>query len=587
VRSDEAGRRRVGAPTGPVTGETIDCGALGSNVQGGLEFIRTMGAARLAAMGAVGVGLIGFFAFVILQLSSETMVPLYTDLDFEDSGAVVRQIEQRGIPYELRHEGATVLVPESKVLRLRMDLASEGLPTGGGVGYEIFDRGDTLGATSFVQNINHLRALEGELSRTIKELDRVSAARVHLVIPERRLFSQDTVSPSASIVVKTRGSLDPAQIRAIRHLVASAVEGLIPMRVAIVDDTGRLLADGSGEADPGSATALDDRRRAMEQQMRLQVENIVGSIVGPDRVRVQVAAELHHNRITETTDQYDPEGRVIRSSQLREESTQSKDAGAGEATVGNELPGAEAGGAAGGASENVETTEEITNYEISRTSKTEIIEPGSVKRLSVAVVVDGLYTQADDGSITYAPRPQDQLDRIAALVRSSIGYDVDRGDTVEIANLRFAAAPQSLPLQENDSLLPTFTKGDIMRFAELGVLFLLGLLVLMFVARPLVRRILAPDATGSATGTALVTAEADGTAAPADGEAAIPQLTGPPGMDAQTAQLPGPPTFDALDLAEQMSEVQAASLRKVGEMIEQNPNEAVAIIRNWIHEPAT
>ena len=551
-------------------------------MQGGLEFLKTMGAGRLAAMGAVGVALIGFFAFLIIHLSSETMVPLYTDLDYEDSGAVVQEIEKRGIPYEMRMEGSTILVPESQVLRLRMDLASDGLPTGGGVGYEIFDRGDTLGATSFVQNINHLRALEGELARTIKELGRVSAARVHLVIPERRLFSQDAVSPSASIVIKTRGAIDAAQIRAIRHLVASAVEGLIPARVAVIDDGGRLLADGSGQDDPGSAGVLDERQRSIEQQLRMQIENIVSSVVGIDRVRVQVAAQLDFNRVTQTTDEFDPEGRVVRSSQLREENSTSQEANPdGAATIGEELPGADAQDNATGTNENATTTEEVTNYEISRTTKTEVIEPGQVKRLSVAVVVDGIYTQNADGETVYEPRTQEQLDRIAALVRSAVGFDTDRGDTVEVANLRFAAAPQGMLLEAEDSLIPTFTKGDFMRFAELGVLFLLGMLVLLFVARPLVRRILAPDRMGS--GTEMVTAGEAGSDTGSTGE--TPQLTGPAGAT-EKANVPVPQTFEAISFAEQIGEVQAQSLKKVGKLIEQNPNEALTIIRNWIHEAA-
>ncbi|MCT8971796.1 flagellar basal-body MS-ring/collar protein FliF [Microbaculum marinisediminis] len=548
-------------------------------MQGGLDFLKTMGAARLAAMGAVGVGLIGFFAFLILYLSSETMVPIYTDLDYDDSGAVVRELEARGVPYEMRRDGSTILVPESQMLRLRMDLASDGLPTGGGVGYEIFDRGDTLGATSFVQNINHLRALEGELARTIRELDRVAAARVHLVIPERRLFSQDASSPSASIVVKTRGALDPAQIRAIRHLAASAVEGLIPARVAIVDDSGRLLADGSGAEDPGSATVLDERRRGIEQQLRLQIENIVSSVVGAERVRVQVAAELEFNRVTQTTDQYDPDGRVVRSSQLREESSTANEANPdGATTLGNELPGADAAANLTGTSETATTTEEVTNYEISRTTKTEVIEPGRVKRLSVAVVVDGIYSQNANGEIVYEPRTQDQLDRIAALVRSAVGFDADRGDTVEVANLRFAAAPQGMPLDSADSFLPTFTKADIMRFAELAVLFLLGMLVLLFVARPLVGRILAPE---RATGTAMVPAPSG--AEPGEGE---PRQLAAPEDAKPGASMPVPQTFEAINFAEQVGEVQAASLRRVGEIIEQNPTEALSIIRSWIHEAA-
>ena len=544
-------------------------------MQGGLEFLKTLGAGRLAAMGAVGVGLIGFFAFLILYLSSETMVPIYTDLDYEDSSAVVSELEKRGIPYEMRRDGSTILVPESKMLRLRMDLAGEGLPTGGGIGYEIFDRGDTLGATSFVQNINHLRALEGELARTIKELDRVSAARVHLVIPERRLFSQDAISPTASIVVKTRGSLDASQIRAIRHLVASAVEGLIPARAAIVDDGGRLLADGTGDDDPGSATVLDERRRGIEQQLRAQVENIVASVVGPDRVRVQVAAELEFNKVTQTTDQFDPEGRVVRSSQVREETSSSNETNPdGSTTVSKELPGADPNANQTGTTQSTSTTEEVTNYEISRTTKTEVVEAGRIRRLSVAVVVDGIYTQNANGEIVYEPRPQEQLDRIAALVRSAAGFDSDRGDTVEVANLRFAAAPQSMPLEQADSFLPTFTKADIMRFAELGVLFLLGMLVLLFVARPLVRRILAPEARPA--GTALVPAGDAGASETA-------QLAGPA---EPKAPVPVPQTFEAINFAEQIGEVQAQSLRRVGELIEQNPNEALTIIRNWIHEAA-
>lgn len=550
-------------------------------MQGGLEFLKSLGAARLAAMGAVAVALIGFFAFLIVHLSAPTMVPLYTDLDYEDSGAVVRELERRGIAYELRYEGTTVLVPSTDVLRLRMDLASAGLPSGGGVGYEIFDRGDTLGATSFVQNINHLRALEGELARTIRSLDRVATARVHLVIPERRLFARETVSPSASIVLKTRGALSEVHIRAIRHLVASAVEGMTPGRVAVVDEAGRLLADGDGDIDAGSMAVLDERRRGIEKQMRSQIEDILASIVGPDRARVQVSAELDHNRVTQTTDQYDPEGRVVRSSQVREESAASNEAtDDGGVTVANELPAAGLDAAAGMTSETSNRTEEITNYEISRTTRTEVTEPGRIRRLSVAVVVDGLYVQNANGETVYEPRPQDQLDRIAAIVRSAIGFDQARGDTVEIANLRFAESPRELPPDEASSLIPSLTNADFMRLAELAVLLLVAVLVMLFVARPLVRRILAPDGTG--TGLALSGPEgADEEGLGAEGDA-VPQLAGP----ASALNLPVPATDGAIELAQQVGEIQASSLRKVGELIEQNPTEALNIIRTWIHAPA-
>src|SRR6185437_12266354 len=185
---------------------------------------------------------------------------------------------------------------------LRMKLAEGGLPKGGGVGYEIFDKSDALSTTSFVQSINHLRALEGELSRTIRGIDKIQAARVHLVLPERPLFSRETPEPSASIVVRVRGSLEPAQIRAIRHLVASSVNGLKPQRVSIVDETGRLLADGAGGENEN--TAGDERRAAFEKRMRNEVEAIVSSVVGQGRARVQLTADFDYNKVTQTSDKF-------------------------------------------------------------------------------------------------------------------------------------------------------------------------------------------------------------------------------------------------------------------------------------------
>src|SRR6516164_2536079 len=210
-------------------------------------------------MGAVTIALIGFFGFLIMRVTAPQMTPLFTDLTLEDSTAIVRELERQGVPYELRNDGAIVLAPKDRVPRLRMSLAEGGLPKSGGVGYEIFDKSDALGATSFVQNINHLRALEGELARTIRSLDRVQAARVHLVLPERPLFARETPEPSASIVVRVRGTLEPQQIRAIRHLVASAVNGLKPQRVSIIDEAGQLLADGAAT---NTDTAIGDERRA-------------------------------------------------------------------------------------------------------------------------------------------------------------------------------------------------------------------------------------------------------------------------------------------------------------------------------------
>src|SRR5436853_6713221 len=386
-------------------------------------------------MAAVTAALVGVFAFIILRVTAPQMAPVFTDLTPEDSAAIVKDLERQGIPYELKSDGAIVMVPRDRMTRVRMKLAEGGLPKGGSVGYEIFDKSDALGTTSFVQNINHLRALVGELDRTIRAIDRIQAARVHLVLPERPLFSRETPEPSASIVVRVRGSLEPQQIRAVRHVVASAVSGLKPQRVSIVDEAGQLLADGAtGDADN---TIADERRAGFEKRMRSQVEAIVSSVVGAGRARVQLSADFDYNKITQTSDRFDPEGRVLRSSQTREESSATAE-NTGQVTVNNELPGNQARDAAPAARDQSKKTEETNNYEISRTTKTEVTEAGRVNRISVAGLVDGSYSKNDKGEMVYQERGKEQLDRIAALVRSSIGFDQKRGDQVEVVNLKFA-----------------------------------------------------------------------------------------------------------------------------------------------------
>src|ERR1700726_2246657 len=446
------------------------------------------------AMIAVTAALISFFGFVIMRVTTPQMTTLFTDLSTEDSSGIIKDLERQAIPFELRNDGAVIMVPKDKVTRLRMKLAETGLPKGGGVGYEIFDKSDALGTTSFVQNINHLRALEGELARTIRAIDRIQAARVHLVLPERPLFSRETPEPSASIVVRVHGALEPQQIKAIRHLVASAVSGLKPQRVSIVDEAGQLLADGAGTGNDADNAVADDPVAGLEKRMRNQVEAIVSSVVGAGRARVELSADFDYNKITETSDHFDPEGRVLRSSQTREESSATAE-NSGQVTVNNELPGNQGQGVAPTARDQSKKTEETNNYEISRTTKTEVTEVGRVNRISVAVLVDGSYSKNEKGEMVYQERSKDQLDRIATLVRSAIGFDQKRGDQIEVVNLRFAEAPSVAPVVEPTGLLGMlqFTKDDVMYVIELGVMMLLSLVVLFMVIRPLVKRILASE----------------------------------------------------------------------------------------------
>ncbi|CTQ51992.1 Flagellar M-ring protein [Roseibium album] len=535
-------------------------------MNGLIEFIKTLGPARIAAMGAVAAILIGVFAFIILRVTAPQMTTLYNELALEDSAAIVSQLESQGIQFSLARQGATILVPKEQVARLRMQLAAEGLPTGGSIGYEIFDRTDTLGATSFVQNINHLRAMEGELSRTIGSLDRIRNARVHLVIPEKQLFQRDRRAPSASIVLNVRGSLGPGEIRAVQHLVATAVDGLDPDRVSVVDESGRLLASGvGGDEDSIVSASLQERTVEVESRLRNQIEEILNSVVGPGRARVRVNADIDYNRLTETTETFDPDGQVVRSTQSKEEASSAISRN-GQVTVGNQLPNANAENGAG--RDTSTQTEEVVNYEISRSTRTEVIEAGQINRLSVAVLVDGTYEPDGNGNSAYAPRDQEMLDRIAVLVRSAVGFDEGRGDVVEVVNLQFALPPQDEILAEGDGLFD-FTRDDIVRFAELAVLFLIALLLLLFVVRPLLRRIVTP-------------------------EEKQPQelMIGPDGTLVVETEVPQEEEEDEqfviewLEKAKHEGAMQASSINKVGEMIVDHPTDAVNIVRGWLDEQA-
>jgi flagellar M-ring protein FliF len=575
-------------------------------VQGFLDFVKSLGAARMAAMAAVTLALIGFFSFLIVHMTTPQMVPLFTDLALDDSASIAKELDRQGITYTLKNNGSIVLVPQEKVARLRMTLAEEGLPKGGGVGYEIFDKSDALGATSFIQNINKLRALEGELARTIRGLDQVQAARVHLVLPDRPLFSHEKVEASASIVLRVRGTLSPSQVRAIRHLVASAVTGLKPERISIVDETGKLLADGAGDDNALTAAGADERKIAFESRLRKEVENIVSSVVGPGRSRVEINVDFDMNRITQTSDRYDPDGRVVRSSQTREEESANGTGKIGGAvSVANGLPGSNPG-ANGGNNDQTHKTEEIVNYEISRTTKTEVIEAGRVNRISAAVLVDGTYSKNDKGEVVYQPLPKEEIDRITALVRSAIGYDAKRGDQVEVVNLRFAEdRAQSIAPPTGWMSYLQFSRDEIMGLAEKGVMVLLGLIVLLTVVRPLVRRIVTPEGAearagaAGAAGTAGVAGAlgipggpninmSGGTTVSAQGGGSITSSGGANisivGSDESVAI--SNRTSAMIDVAKVQGQVHAQSVQKVGELAEKNPHEAVAIIRSWLHEDA-
>lgn len=534
---------------------------------------------------AVTLALVGFFAFVMIRMSQPSLSVLFADLGSQDVSAILKDLDTRGVKYELRADGQTILVPKTDVARLRLDLAGKGIPAGGGVGYEIFDKGDAFSSTSFVQNINHLRALEGELSRTIRSISRVQAARVHLVIPERRLFERDREPPRASIALKLAGDLDAAQVRAVRHLVASAVDGLKPERVSIVDERGRLLADGAESDQSLIGLGIEERQTAIEKRLKAQVEDIVASVVGYGRARVQVSAALDTNRVESRSENFDPESRVLRSSQNRTEASTTTE-GNGTVTVGNELPGAQqTQGAQQNQRENSQKNEEVSNYEISKTTRTEMQEGGRIKKLSVAVLVDGVYQRGQNGESAYQPRSNEDIDRIGELVRTAVGFDQGRGDKVEVVNLRFAeapAAPTDMAEQTLMQQLMSFTREDLVRFAELGVISLLTLIVLMTVVRPLLKQILASDnSTGALR--AMPAFMRTGAITDSTGDPALPPRAAGSELTAANFEMP---SEKMLAVAQIKGQLKAQSVEKIGALVSQNPSDSVAVLRSWIHEKA-
>ncbi|GHA28193.1 flagellar M-ring protein [Devosia pacifica] len=539
-----------------------------------LQFLNRLGIARVAAMATVAVLMLGFFAFLIMRSQAPVMAPVYSGLSLEDSSAIIAELQTSGIPYELQAGGETILVPRDQITTLRMQLAGEGLPSRGQVGYEIFDQQSTLGATSFVQNINNVRALEGELSRTISSLARVQAARVHLVLPERELFQRERREPSASIVVTTRGELSSGEVRAIQQLVASAIDGLATTRVSLVDSTGRLLASGNGDENALIAGEASELAMAYENRVRTRLEDLLANVVGPGRARVEVNADIDHSRSTTTSETYDPESQVVRSTQLREQESSSTDGGSEQVSVANELPGATTDTPVNGMMvEQGSTTEETTNYEISSTTETVVNEAGGINRISVAVVVDGIYADDGNGSSVYQPRTAEELQQIATLVRSAIGYSEQRGDTVEVVNMQFAERPD-LQIGTDEPGLFDFTRDDLMQFAEMAVTVLIALALILFIMRPLLKRVLTPEPQPLAL---------------ADGSEQGGTLEGPDGASGAHGGSDAVPLAEhdsRLTDAKNMGEAQVKTLRTVGALIEENPKQAAMIVRDWLNDAA-
>jgi len=551
-------------------------------MDGFLNALRSIGAARLAVIAGTVLATVAFVVYLGARMMQPPMALLFGGMDTKESADLVVRLDGMKVPYEIRGNGTQILVPEDQVLKLRLSLARDGLPTGGTLGYEIFDKSDSLGTTSFVQSINQLRALEGELARTIRSLDGVAGARVHLVLPRREVFSRETRDPSASVVLKLRGAnrLDKGQVVAIQNLVAAAVPELKTARIAIVDEKGTLLTRGIDGDAPGSASSMAEAKLGIEERLKRAIESMLERSVGPGKVRAEVSVDIDYDRTVTNQEIFDPDQQVVRSTQTVTEQSSSAEAGQQGVTVQTNLPEARAqGNGTGGGNASANRTEETTNYEIGKTIRTQTREAGVVRRMSVAVLVDGNYTTGTDGTKTYAPRPDDEMQRLATLVRSSVGFDGQRGDTVDVVNLQFAASDLGETVPEGFSLLG-LEKGDLIRIAETGILAIVALLAILLVIRPVLSRFMAPSAPARA--------EAGPAQLPA-GQAPA-QLPAPAGEGAlvptaaEASALAFSEVDRMIDVARIEGQVKASSIKRVGEIVKGHPEEAVSILRSWMYQ---
>jgi flagellar M-ring protein FliF len=485
-----------------------------------------------------------------------------------------------------------IKVPSDQVGKIRMEMAAEGLPKGGSIGYEIFDQKEGFGTTSFVQYINHLRALEGELARTISTMGPIQNARVHLVLPQRQLFSHTAQTATASVFLKTRGGtiLSREQVASIQHLIAAAVPQLQPTEISIVDDKGSLLARPTGEGDAASLGGTHEEMRAsFEQTQARKIEDIISQSLGFGKVRAQVSAEMDFDKITTSSEIYDPESQVVRSQQSTTEESSANDGGGNTVTLSNDLPGGGLGGGLGGSANTNNRTEETINYEINKTVRSQIRETGQIKHLSVAVIVDGIMETAADGTQTYKPRTEEEMTKIKTLVRSAVNFDETRGDTLEVVNLQFAGTDNAGLAEEASTMMMGVPKQELLRIAETLMLAFIGLMVVLLVVRPIIKRIF-EQTEAEAAATAALTAGAGMhqrmLPSAISGDLQTAQIAPPEGALNQELENDNEASEieKMIDISRVEGRVKASSLRKVGEIVDKHPEEAVSILRNWIYQ---
>ncbi|HEX3575160.1 MAG TPA: flagellar basal-body MS-ring/collar protein FliF [Rhodopila sp.] len=547
-----------------------------------LESLKALGVPRLLGIAGVGVVVLGIIGFVALRGVTQPMALLYSDLELRDSAQVAAALDKMHITYQLKDNGTEILVPSDEVDRLRLAMAQDGLPTGGSVGYEVFDRSDSLTSNQFQQQMNQLRALEGELERTIRTIRGVRNARVHLVMAKREPFEREQQEAKASIVIAMAGAqrMGDEEVQAIVNLVSTAVPGLKAQNISVIDSRGELLARPGRTGPDGVGVGGTDPRREVEQRLEASVEEMLGRTFGPGHVRAEATVEMDFDRSHETQELFDPDKQVVRHQQTVTDATKSTEPQAS-VSVQNNLPNPDTqNGNASGSSGNHQ--EENITYEIDKTVRTVVHDIPSVKKISMAVLVDGTTTSGPDGKPVWHELSSAELDRIATLVKSAVGYDEKRGDHVDVENMRFATADD---LDSAGSASPwlQFGKADLMWLITLGIIALVALFSLGFVVRPIALKLavglLPAPAAAANPAVAALAAPQNGLATPllsneTGGQSALPLAGTAPAITEEKETM--------LNVANIQGEMRASSLRQLTQKVEDQTDASLMVVRGWL-----
>lgn len=455
-----------------------------------VTLIRSLPLSKKISIAFIVALMIAGFIFMFVWANKVDYQVLFNNLSPEDGGAIVTKLKERNIPYKVEANGTLIMVPAENVYELRLALAGDNLPRGGNVGFEIFDHTD-FRTTKFVQELNYRRALQGELARTINQFKEVNSSKVFIVIPKESVFIMDSKDASASIQLDLGSSLPPNKIAAIVHLVASAVEGLNPERVTVVDTRGRVIFKGGEKNDASTflSTTQLDYKRSVENEIRKNVQSMLEGIVGAGKAIVRVNAEIDYNKITLNEEEYDPYTTVVRSKKNIEESLKT---GEGSEESGHSAIDKKRGVISPLTSAQKTRTKKdsIVNYEINKVTRTIFKPAGKIKRLSVAAAIDGTYTleKLKDGTVkkTYIPRSEAELEKFTNIVRMAMGYSEDREDKVSVSSIAFSddLSIDTKPEKEGFDIVKL-----IGNHRRMILNLLLAALIFFIVIRPLLRNI--------------------------------------------------------------------------------------------------